>query len=388
MNHFHFACPGEIFLGKDCVGENPDIFTQFGKKAFIVTSIFLDGKKNIALEDVKNVLNAQGMDYQVNESVIPDPPVESCVEILKEVKEYQPDVLIGIGGGSVMDTVKGINVLLNYPQKEPYDALFDNGPHVFGVGGKNEGALPFISIATTAGTGADITGVAVLTRADIDNKCGTNYRNYADFIFTDPRYIMDSPTELNHACAVDALCHGIEAYLSRGSRDDYMTNMISEAAFKLFSKFKDHMLTDTMTEEDYENQALHSMLQGIVIINEVTGVPHGLGYPLSHIYHIPHGLACGVFEGEYLKEFHDPVGKERVEKVVKLIGFDNVTEFCVYIQDVLAPHIDLKVTHKELDEWTDIFCGQQWRIDRHPEALSRETVKGMYERALTNFIID
>lgn len=388
MKNFHFACPGEIFFGPESVAQNPEIFSQYGKKAFIVTSKFLDGTRNIALEDVEAVLKSEGVEYQINDSVQPDPSVEACVEVLKEVKAFEPNVIIGIGGGSTMDTVKGVNVMLNYPDMEPYAALFDNGPHVFGVGGENKGALPFISIATTAGTGADLTGVAVLTRADIDNKCGTNRRNYARYIFTDPRYIMNSPEELNHAVAVDALCHGIEAYLSRGSRDDYMTNMISEAAFKQFGEFKDRLLTNTMTEDDYTRQALHSMLQGIVIINEVTGVPHGLGYPLSHYYHVPHGLACGVFEGEYLREFKDPEGIARVEKVVRLAGFKDVDEFCDYIQDVIAPHINIQVTRQEIEDWTDVFCGQQWRIDRHPEELTRPMVKGMYERALAKFIVD
>lgn len=199
---------------------------------------------------------------------------------------------------------------------------------------------------------------------------------------------MNSPEELNHAVAVDALCHGIEAYLSRDSRDDYMTNMISEAAFKQFGLFKDRLLTNTMTEDDYTRQALHSMLQGIVIINEVTGVPHGLGYPLSHHYHVPHGLACGVFEGEYLREFSDPDSKARVDKVVKLAGFENIDEFCDYIQDVIAPHIHIQVTRKEIDEWTEVFCNQKWRVERHPEELTPAMVKGMYERALAKFIVD
>lgn len=164
-----------------------------------------------------------------------------------------------------------------------------------------------------------------------------------------------------------------------------MTTMIAEQAFRIFSTFKDNLLLNTMTAEDYEAQALHSTLQGINIINEVTGVPHGLGYPLSTYYHIPHGLACGIFEGEYLRIFKD---KSRVNRAMQLLGFENLDSFCDYIQLILAPHLDFTVTEKEIDEWTDFFCSTQWRIERHPEPLDRETVKGIYMRALAKFIND
>lgn len=385
MKNFHFACPGEIFFGAGSIEQNPQIFRRCGKKAFILTTEFPDGLENIALKDMTAVLDKEGIAYAINVNTIPDPPVESAIEILEHVKEFDPDFLIGIGGGSTMDTVKSINILLNYPGADAYDILFGKGPHVFAVGGPNEGKLPFISVATTAGSGADITGVGVMTRADIDNKAGTNRRNYADYVFVDPRYIENAPKKLNQATAVDALCHGIEAYVSTGSRDNFMTNFISERAFSLFSDYKYNLLNHTMTSEDYEKQMLHSMLQGIVIVNEVTGVPHGLGYPLSHYYHVPHGLACGVFEGEYLRIFED---QERVQKVVSLLGFKDIDEFCDYIQDILTPHIDLKVTRKEIEEWTEVFCNTQWRLDRHPEPLTTDMVRGMYERALKKFIVD
>lgn len=384
MKSFHFACPGEIFFGANCIAQHPEVFASLGKRAYVITSPFPDGVRNLALEDVTALLKRLNIAWEVCDEVLPDPAVEACAAMLPRVKAFAPDFLVGVGGGSVMDTVKCINILLRYPDGEAYDVLFGKGAHVFGVGGENQGALPFVSVATTAGTGADLTGVAVLTRADIQSKCGTNRRNYARYVFTDPRYVVGSPARLNQATAIDALCHGIEAYLSRDSRDDFMTNLLSERAFALFAEFKDALLRNEMTEEDYTRQALHSMLQGIVIINEVTGVPHGLGYPLSHEFHVPHGLACGVFEGEYLRIFQD---QTRVDRVMELLGFSGVDDFCVYIQNILTPHIHIQVTQQEIEAWTDAFCAQQWRLDRHPEPLTREMVKGVYERALAAFIV-
>lgn len=385
MKNFHFACPGEIYFGRNCVQTHGDVFSRLGKRAYIVSSRFPDGVKNLALEDIKATLDKRDIQYTVDEEVQPDPPVESAVEMKRRAMDFRPDFFVAVGGGSTMDTVKSVNILMKYPNDDPYDVLFGKGPHVFGVGGPNEGALPFVSIATTAGTGADITGVAVMTRNDIQSKSGTNRRNFADHIFVDSRYVVGSPKKLNHATAIDALCHGIEAYLSRDSRDDFMTNMLSETAFRLFADIKDRLLTDAMTEEDYDKQALHSMLQGIVIVNEVTGVPHGLGYPLSYHYHVPHGLACGVFEGEYLRIFS---GQTRVRRVIDLLGFESVDAFCDYIQAILTPHIDIQVTHTQIEEWTKNFCETQWRVERHPEPLTEDTVRGIYERALAKYIVD
>lgn len=385
ISGFHFACPGEIFFGEGCVHSNAPVFSRCGQRAYIVTGRFPPGVKNLALEDTCSVLDGLGIAYSVDDNTESDPSVESCVEMLQRINGFQPDFFVGIGGGSVMDSVKCCNILLKHPGRDPYEALFDNGEHVFGVGGPNEGLLPFISIATTAGTGADITGVAVMTRADIDNKCGTNKRCFANFVMVDPRYVMKCPTKLNQATAVDALCHGLETYLSRGSADDFMTNFIAERAFALFASFKDRLLTDTMTEEDSVNQALHSTLQGICIVNEVTGVPHGLGYPLSHYFNIPHGLACGVFEGEYLRIFKD---RTRVDRTLALMGFGSVDEFCEYIQAILTPHIHLSVTEADIDDWTRVFCATPWRMARHPEPLTEGMVREIYRRALAKFIVD
>lgn len=385
MKNFHFACPGEIFFGPNCIEENAPIFSRCGKRAYIFTSKFPAGVKNLALDTVTETLEAQGIAYAVNDSAPVDPPAEASAAMVPEVRQFGADIIIAVGGGSAMDTAKCVNILLKYPGQDAYDVLFGSGPHVFGVGRPSEGALPFITVATTAGTGADITGVAVMTRTDLQTKSGTNRRCFADYVFVDPRFVHGAPKKLNQATAVDALCHGLETYVSRDSRDNFMTTMIAEAAFRIFASFKDPLLRHEMSEEDYINQALHSTLQGINIVNEVTGVPHGLGYPLSTFYHVPHGLACGIFEGEYLRIFHD---RDRVERAMELLDFESVDEFCSYIQDILTPHIDLKITRAEIEEWTDSFCATQWRLDRHPEPLERATVKGMYERALAKFLVD
>lgn len=384
MRDFHFACPTEIFFGNNCIMNNPEVFLRLGKRAYIVTTQFPDGIRNTALDDIRAVLELNGISYVVDEDAQPDPPVNSIVGVRDRALKFGPDYLISVGGGSAMDTVKAVNVLLKHKDESPCQALFGDGPHVFGVGAPHEGVLPIISVPTTAGTGSDLTGVAVVTRNDIQSKSGTNNRSYANYAFVDPRYIASAPTELNQCTALDALCHGIEIYLSRKSRNDFMTNMFAETAFRQFAIFKDHLLHGTMTEEDYELQTLHSVLQGIVIVNELTGVPHGMGYPLSYYYHIHHGLACVAFEGEYLRTIKDD---PKVQKILELLKFRNIDEFCNYVQHFIDKYIDIKITESQIKAWTKTFCETKWRVERHPDELREEVVEQIYRKALKKFIV-
>ena len=385
MKPFHFACPTEIYYGINCLNEHTEVFERLGHRAYIISAGFPENIKNIALCELEDILRAKNIEYVTDKDVMSDPPVEKITEIFGRVRQFNPDFLIAVGGGSSMDTAKCVNILLKYPENDAYMTLFGPGAHVFGVGRPNEGKLPLISITTTAGTGADLTGVAVITRNDIHSKSGTNRRCFADYAFIDPRYVQGAPSILNHATAIDALCHGIEGYLSRDSEDDFMTNMLSERAFSLFAEIKKPLIENNMTMEDTEKQALHAMLQGMVIINEVTGVPHGLGYPLSYYYHVPHGIACGIFEGEYVRIFGEST---RVRRLLNLLEFADADEFCDYIQALLTPHIHIEVREEQIIQWTNDFCNTAWRIARHPKPLTREMVSDIYHRALRSYIVN
>lgn len=383
MNKFHFACRGEIFFGQNCISEHTDIFSRLGKRAYIVSSRFMKGARNLALEDVKLALAHEGISFQVDEEAQPDPSVESVVAIRERVMAFHPDFLVAVGGGSAMDSVKCLNVLLNFPEGDPYDVLFGKGPHVYGVGGPDQGLLPFISVPTTAGTGSEIAGVAVMTRNDLQTKFGTNRRSFADYVFVDSRYVRSCPECLNQATALDALCHGIEIYISRDSRDDFMTNMLTEKALRLFADIKEPLRTNHLSEEDSDKQALMSMLAGIIIANELTGVAHGLGYPLSYYYHVSHGFACALFQAEYLRVLKD---QTRVRHVLDLMGFEELDSFRDYMQGILLRHVDIAVTPQQIESWTKEFCATRWRVDRHPEPLAEDTVREIYLRALAPFL--
>lgn len=400
MQNFNFTMPVTWLFGQDCIQKNQQVFGTLGKKACIITGPFLNGRvtgtKHPAVVDVENALKSQGVEYMVYDECVPNPPVSTCVKAAEIVSDYAPDFLVAVGGGSNIDTTKAVELLLRYPGHDPYDVLFgDVAPEratteILGtwcMGNSNDNKkVPFITVPTTAGTGSEITGAAVLDREDIDNKAGTKPFVWSDYSFVDPNYIKTCDAKLSQANALDALGHGLEPYIDTGSKDHFLVQIFAEIGFKLFAEIKDHLRTNQMTDEDYEKQSLMCSIMGFCETEGQTGVPHGLGYPLTHVKGLPHGLACGAFEGEYLKIFKDT---SRVERALNMLGFASIDEFADYIHEVLDPHMEgMTVTREEIEDWTDTFYGTEWRVARHPEKFDREDVKLVYERTLAKFIVD
>lgn len=381
MQSFRHYVATVTFFGKDVVKANKEQFSRCGKRAFIVTDEFLDGCRNYALEDVREVLEELGIAYAVNDKTEDNPPVESCVEITREARAFKPDFIIGIGGGSALDTAKTVAYLLTQPEDgDPYELLFSGEPFYAHL--HQELELPLIGIPTTAGTGSEVTGGAVLTRNDIDNKDTARHKLYCHVAFLDARYVKESPSYLIHTGAMDALAHGVETYINIKSNP--LNRAIAEIGFKYFSEYKDNMINDCLTEEDYEKMLLTSNIMGQAFMQAGTCLPHGMGYPLSHYKGINHGLSCSVTLGEWLRGFKD---QSLVEPVVKMCGFKDTDEMADYVNEILARDIKLSVTHEEIRAWAEQFCANPDKISRNPEPVTVDDIIGIYERALKPYIV-
>lgn len=390
MKGFRFNVQTCLYYGRNAVKEHQDVFDDFGKKAVIVTSKFVDDCPNVGLKDTKEIFEAKGISYVEIDYAVPNPPVENIEEMYEEVKDFAPDFIVGIGGGSALDASKALAQLLDGKKKNPelsaIDIFFGHGKPYDNY--KNMCDIPVITMPTTAGTGSEVTGGAVLTRNDIHTKIAMNQWLYPVVSFIDPRYIEGSPLYLLDTGVIDALAHGVESSI-RGEDHLYaaanLANQgISKIAFKLFAEFKDNLLNNTLTSEDYDKIALASMLQGVAFMQSCTCIPHGMGYPLSHYYDVCHGLSCGIFLGEWLKNFKD---QSLVQEVVEDCGFNTSDEFADYVRALTNRDVELAVTDAEIQKWTDQFMAQQtWRIESNPEELTRDDIYTIYRRALAKYI--
>ena len=380
MKAFRHYVATAVYFGENVVRDNKQLFATYGKRAFIVTDEFLDGCRNYALEDVTAVLDELGIPYAVNDKTEDNPPVESCAAIAAEARKFKPDFIIGIGGGSALDTAKVVDYLLTQSEDvDVYDVLFSGAPfyeHVY-----QELQLPLVGIPTTAGTGSEVTGGAVLTRCDMDNKDTARHKLYCTVAFLDARYIRESPKFLIHTGAMDALAHGVETYINVKSNP--LNRAIAAVGMQMFAEYKDNMLNDCLTDEDYEKMLLTSNVMGQAFMQAGTCLPHGLGYPLSHHKVVNHGLSCSMTLGEWLRGFKD---QSIVEPVVKLCGFSSTDEMADYINEILSRDVDISVTGEEIDAWAEQFCANPDRLSRNPEPIGLEDIKGIYRRALARYI--
>lgn len=381
MKDFKYNTHTAMFFGQHCISKNADMFDNYGKRALIVTSKFAPGCRNYAVEDLEGVFADKGIEYKIIDRVIENPPVGSIVEMAEEAALFAPTVILGVGGGSSIDSAKAVALLLKHYGEDPYKVFYvEGGWHSSSL--VSEADIPVLAVPTTAGTGAEVTPYAVLTRPDIDNKQSMYPLVYAEAAFLDSRYIRESPAFLIHTGAMDALAHGVESYLH--TRSNFLNRALDEIGFKLFAGFKDNMLNDCLTDEDYDKMILASFIFGMSFCQASTSLPHGMGYPLSHYKGVNHGLACSVTLGEYLKTFRD---QNTVQPVCEMCGFKDAEEFAQYVAALTRKDIDITVTEQELQDWTDVFVKAEFRLTAHPEPITREQILTIYRNSLSHFIV-
>lgn len=381
MKSFRYNTQTCVYYGRNSIKEHEYIFKEYGNKAVIVSSKFIKGSPNYAIVDLKEIFDRLGMEYMILEDVIEDPPVENIAEMHNKLGDFTPDFLIGIGGGAALDASKALAMLIGNPGVEPSEVFYGSGTPMNNF--KNICDIPVFCVPTTSGTGSEVTGGAVLTRNDKHTKEAMYMWYYPEISFVDPRYIEKAPLFLLDTGAIDALAHGVESSIHKEA--NILNRGIARTGFELFAQFKDNLLNNTLTEEDFDKLSLAAFAQGIAFMQSCTTIPHGLGYPLSHFKNVCHGLACGIFLGEYVKAFRD---QSEIQPIVESCGFKDSIEFADYVKQITNRDVDIEVTEEEILKWTDMFMEQQqWRMDANPEKFGWEDIYSMYKVSLAKYII-
>lgn len=276
--------------------EPNSLSTKLGKvvKDFGATQVLIVTDKalvqlgfvNLAIE----ALIAEGIQAIVFDGVIPDPTVEVVDNALNLARHHHCDAIVALGGGSSIDTAKIIAL---------HDNPFISATNLFNQDLSKFNKLPLIAIPTTAGTGAEVTFVSVITATDGNKFAVFHSKILPDVAILDANLTLGLPPLITAATALDAMVHCIEAYTSRTKKNPISDALAVKGLQLLWQNYR-KVMTNGKNIEARSEMLLGSCLAGMAFVNASVAAVHGLSYPLSIRFHVPHGHAnalvmTGVF---------------------------------------------------------------------------------------------
>ena len=249
------------------------------KKAFVCSDP--DLVKFGVTQKVLDVLEKNGMAYELYSNIKPNPTIENVQTGVQAFKDAKTDYLIAIGGGSSMDTAKAIGIIINNPEHE--DVISLEGA----VDTKNK-SVPIFAVPTTAGTAAEVTINYVITDAAKNRKmvC-VDPHDIPVVAFIDPDMMSSMPKGLTAATGMDALTHAIEGYITAGAWE--LSDMFHLKAIEIISRSLRGAVENT--PEGREGMALGQYVAGMGFSNVGLGIVHSMAHPLGALYDTPHGIA-------------------------------------------------------------------------------------------------
>ena len=286
MKPFSLKPLPRIELGADVIANLPDHINAYGSRVLLLTgSSSLERSGNGAR--LRALLKTAGVEVSV--AAVNHEPTPALVDsIVTDHAEQRIEVVVAVGGGSVVDAGKAVSAML--PDGEPVTGYLE------GVGTKKPTGrkIPFIAIPTTAGTGSEVTSNAVISQGGEHGfKKSLRHDSYIpDVALVDPGLMCSCPPHLTAACGMDTFTQLVEGYLS--TKSSPLTGAIAWTGIKSVSRA---LLTAYENPDNLDGRsrmALASLCSGIVLMNAGLGVIHGLAPALGSIFAIPHGVVCGT----------------------------------------------------------------------------------------------
>jgi alcohol dehydrogenase class IV len=293
---WYFVAPQVVF-GQDALSYLAELN---GKSAFIVTdknivSLGLVGK-------VKEQLSQAGIQATVFDEVEPDPSLQTVQKGVAMMNQHGPDLVVAVGGGSVMDAAKAMRVHYERPDIRPEEI----NPFISGLGLGARCRL--VCVATTSGTGAEATFAIVLTDTADQRKLSLiNREVIPDIAIVDPEMARAMPPQITADTGMDVLTHAVEGYTCAWKND--FTDGLCIQAIQLVFHYLSKAVKDGNDMEAREKMHNAACIAGIGFINALSSMAHAAGHSLGALFHIPHGRAVGLFL-PYTIEF---IGEAREE---------------------------------------------------------------------------
>ena len=314
MNPFDYFQPTEIRFGRGRLGEVGNVVAQYGRRCLLVTVPVTDALAPL-FDRAKGYLEESGVEVEHFTGVIPNPTTDCVTAGANMAKAFKADVILGVGGGSSMDTAKAIAVEASHPGTA-WDYLW------FRKTQPTEKTLPIIAVSTTSGTGSQFTQVAVMTNPAEKNKSAIfNSRIYPRVGIVDPELMVTVPPHVTASTGFDVFCHAFESYIHNSKASSY-TDLMALEAIRLVAKYLPTAVEDGANMEAREAMAWADSLAGLCIANAGVTLPHGIGMTIGgHCPQVMHGEALAVTYPEFTR-FTYPYAVERFAAMGRIFDPD------------------------------------------------------------------
>ncbi|SHJ91247.1 Alcohol dehydrogenase, class IV [Dethiosulfatibacter aminovorans DSM 17477] len=377
-----FTIPREVYFGQGTVDELKNLN---GSKAAIV----IGGesvKNNGSLEKVEANLREAGMETVLIDKVEADPSVKTVMRGVETMNQFQPDWIVGLGGGSPMDAAKAMWIFYEYPE-----FTFEEAAKPFNLPELRKKAR-YAAIPTTSGTGSEVTSFAVIT----DNETGIKYP-IADFNITPDIAIVDTdmaqsmPGKLIANTGMDALTHALEAYVST------MSNELTDSlAMKSIEMIEEYLLESFNGNEDARAKMhISQCLAGMSFSNAILGIVHSMAHKTGKIFDIPHGCANAIYL-PFAIQFNAETAGAKYADVARRLGMEGSSEkelvesLIKFVRD-LNESMNIPATLKDFGLSEDKFLANLDDISQNavadpctgtnPREISVEQMKELFKTA-------
>jgi alcohol dehydrogenase class IV len=342
-----FTIPRDIYFGKGCMTEVLESLS--GKKAIVVTGGSSMQKFGF-LDKVISSLQKVNMEVMLIEGVEPDPSVETVFNGAQKMREFEPDWIIALGGGSPIDAAKAMWIFYEHPE-----VTFDDVKDPFTVPPLRNKAC-FVAIPSTSGTATEVTAFAVITDYSTKIKYPlADYNLTPDIAIVDSELAETMPPKLVAHTGMDALTHALEAYVAT-ARSPFTDPLALQAIFMV----KDYIIKSYQGDsEAREKMHIAQCLAGMSFSNALLGITHSLAHKIGAWFHIPHGCANAILL-PFVIDFNRKVSLQDYAKVAKDLGLvgsspDELVDNLVKFVQNLNKQLNIPATLQDAGVTLELF---------------------------------
>ena len=354
------------------------------KKALVVTDKGL--MKFGVAKMVLDVMDEAGIKYEIFDDVKPNPTVTNVKNGIEACKRAEADFIVAIGGGSSMDTAKGIGIVVRNPE-------FSDIVSLEGVADTKRKSLPIIALPTTAGTAAETTiNYVIIDESRQAKMVCVDPNDIPCVAIIDAELMYSLPKSLTAATGMDAMTHAIEGLITKAAWE--LSDMFEIKAIEMIYKYLPLAVDEPTNPKGRDGMAVAQYVAGMAFSNVGLGVDHGMAHPLSALFDVPHGVACAMLLPTVMR-FNMPAAMDKYVDIAKAVGAykegmsreEAAEAACRAIEDLSARVgtnkrlSELGITEKDIDALADQAIADVC-TPGNPREVTREDIVALYKAIL------